>query len=438
VNVNKGTNRLSQKIEKVGNAYRFKTKSEDYVYIGDPELPEFRPVLKLNRWGGECFLKLRFGDRQIKEKSCRLEENKVKWETKDFSFHFYPLKPKTVVIKHPQTGEVLVPVQNELGGLELEIILKKKPIINQVSFNIESQGLKFYYQPPLHPEHSTWIDTNGDGIANRLCPQNVVGSYAVYHATKTNLHRGKKDAEKYKAGKAFHIYRPLATDSAGNQTWCNLHISETKGKLTITIPQEFLDKAFYPVNIDPTFGYTTLGLQYDTLNLGSSEDAFITGQCDTCPETGVAESITVGLFQTLVLETWDIKCALYKVDTVPFGDSLEDMSYHSETEERIGMGVAGTPTWYTFNYIVGASISNIDYWIVVWAGNPSYGGYKLYIAGDIVTVPPYQGYKEGPITYNAFPATLLATGMGMAYSIYCTYTPVVVPRIVLDGLTWIT
>jgi hypothetical protein len=64
-------------------------------------------------------------------------------------------------------------------------------------------------------------------------------------------------AEKYRVGKAFHIYRPLLTDALGQQSWASLNMST--GQLTITADPIWLAAATYPVIVDPTFGYTTAG-----------------------------------------------------------------------------------------------------------------------------------------------------------------------------------
>jgi len=62
-------------------------------------------------------------------------------------------------------------------------------------------------------------------------------------------------------GKAFHIYRPIAEDALGNKAWCDVHIDKyvDPTSLTLTIPQQFLDEAVYPLMIDPDFGYTFIG-----------------------------------------------------------------------------------------------------------------------------------------------------------------------------------
>jgi hypothetical protein len=226
-------------LEVVGNAYKFKTATDDEVFIGDPADAVFHPLAKLNRWGGECFFKFRFDDSQIAEKNVSLHDDKVEWDTPAFAFRYY------------QTTE----------GLEFEVILKAKPAKNTFVFSIESLGLSYFYQPPLTQDFDpadcvelseTHARLRNGGEVNR--PENVVGSYAVYHATRTSIHRSQADGDKYRTGKAFHIYRPKLTDSMGKTAWANLSIDEQQGTMTMTLPQAFLDSAVYPVTVVPTFG----------------------------------------------------------------------------------------------------------------------------------------------------------------------------------------
>ena len=135
------------------------------------------------------------------------------------------------------------------GNLEWEIILNSKPAQNYIEYSIETKGLKFAYQDTL-------LDV--DTMSYR--PDSVIGSYAVYHATRmNNLTRLDGTQEIYNTGKAFHIYRPKAWDSDGDTTWCKLSVDTKTGTMMITVPQKFLDDAVYPVIIDPTVGYITKG-----------------------------------------------------------------------------------------------------------------------------------------------------------------------------------
>ncbi|MHA2086073.1 MAG: hypothetical protein ACXABD_20200, partial [Candidatus Thorarchaeota archaeon] len=64
----------------------------------------------------------------------------------------------------------------------------------------------------------------------------------------------------------FHIYRPHVVDSAGKETWADLHVDVDAGILEITVPQQFLNRAVYPVLVDPTLGYTTIGSNTEGFN----------------------------------------------------------------------------------------------------------------------------------------------------------------------------
>ncbi|GAG95715.1 unnamed protein product, partial [marine sediment metagenome] len=184
-----------------------------------------------------------------------------------------------------EVNRYVLPELGDNGGFEYEVVLKIIPASNVLSFSIDMDNLDFYYQPPLNEVETpppgggvnathVW-DDNGTIITHR--PIDVVGSYAIYHDSKRD--------NKFKTGKAFHIYRPLLIDAEGNEAWADLNIED--GVLTITCPPEFLDSAKYPVIVDPLFGYDTMGVN----TLYSTFD-YIIGSWFTCPEAGTANSIT--------------------------------------------------------------------------------------------------------------------------------------------------
>ena len=225
----------------VGKAYRLTDKTGDAIQIGDPTDDEFSPKATLNYWGGECWLKFSFDDSEIATKNVQLTaDNKVAWSTPLFDFIFYGI----------DEGD---------GGLELKIILKQKPPKNAFEFPIQAQNLIFYYQQPLSREFDpadcvelseTYARLkNGEEFRRH---ENVVGSYAIYHNSKVN--------GKYKAGKAGHIYLPKLIDSDGKIAWGEFNSDlEQTHVLSVTLPQDFLDSAKYPITIDPTFGKTDIG-----------------------------------------------------------------------------------------------------------------------------------------------------------------------------------
>jgi len=198
------------------------------VEIGDALQPDFKPQFKIKRWDNEINFSMRA--QEDPDATVDIERDIVKYKTKDYEVHQY---------NKPEAGED--------GGFEFEWVLDKKPKSNIFNATIQSKELNFFYQPEL---------TKKEKKEGSSQPDNVVGSYAVYHKTKRNNQIGGKS---YKTGKAFHIYRPEAIDAKGARVWCELNIDEQAGILTVTVPDEFLNNASYPVKVDPTFGYTTKG-----------------------------------------------------------------------------------------------------------------------------------------------------------------------------------
>jgi hypothetical protein len=202
------------------------------IEIGDSKQPDFYPQFKTKHWDNECNFSIRLKDDTYEADNIRLRTRAgkqiVEWQKGIKTARFYELDGF------------------EDGGFEIEVEFSEKPDTNVIEYTLETKELDLFYQPPLTQEE---ID------AGSIQPDDVVGSYAAYHKTKKHNRVGGKE---YRTGKAFHIYRPKAVDSNGTEVWCELNIDDDL--LTVTVPQEFLDTAVYPVIVDPTFGYTSAGI----------------------------------------------------------------------------------------------------------------------------------------------------------------------------------
>lgn len=194
-----------------------------------------RAAVTLGKWNDEATFTVAYD--KVKASGGRaLLTNRVEWKDAKEELHSYPLP----------AGEGM-----EDGGYEIEVYLKEKPDTNVFNFTIEgAEELDFFYQPELTPEEIA---------QGAFRPDNVIGSYAVYHKDKADHLVG---GQNYATGKAFHIYRPKAIDANDNEVWGDL--SYSNGTLTVTVPQGFLDTATYPVRVDPTFGYTSVGASAST------------------------------------------------------------------------------------------------------------------------------------------------------------------------------
>ncbi|QQR65359.1 hypothetical protein IPH92_02135 [Candidatus Kaiserbacteria bacterium] len=188
------------------------------------EISKMKPSVTFEYFGGESSFSVLYGDNSTPQ---LIEGKKLK----------YAVTPKEAVQVYPLEAKKGM----EQGGFEMEVVLDEAPLSNVFTFTIENiDDLDFLYQPALTQEE---IEAGSEQ------PENVSGSYAVYH-------KSKKDNE-YKTGKIAHIYRPHVVDSANNEVWGTLEI--INNELKVTVPEEFLKNATYPVTVDPTFGYTSVG-----------------------------------------------------------------------------------------------------------------------------------------------------------------------------------
>ena len=220
---------------KYNKSIKLEDKCKIDIEIGDFKQVDFYPQVKFKHWDNECNFSLRFTS-DIKESSYNQSNDEIIW-----------IGSNNILVRMYE--KINLPISNE-EGYEFEFELPSKPKSNIFEMTIQTKGLDFFYQGNLTQEEINI------GVYR---PENVIGSYAVYHNFKKN--------NEYKTGKAFHIYRPEAIDKDGNKTWCDLNIDTDKEILTITVPQKFLDGAVYPVIVDPTFGYTSIGGTYANMGL---------------------------------------------------------------------------------------------------------------------------------------------------------------------------
>lgn len=222
--------------------YHFKTKDDQRVNI---EHRDMGIALDLYKWGKEASLKIFLNI--VLAGTHQFSENKVEIDTPGFTLRVYPIDTRSTGDLY---GDSEDQIQCEDGGSRFELVLKGKPIVNSFTVPVVSKNLRFSLQPFL---------TQEDIDAGVRCPLNVEDSYAVYHVSKKN--------NKYMTGKAFHIYRPIAEDALGVKAWCTIRFDKyiDPTSLTITIPQQFLDEATYPITIDPDFGYQVAGGTWKTI-----------------------------------------------------------------------------------------------------------------------------------------------------------------------------
>ena len=286
------------------------------------------------------------------ELNIPLEDSTITDEESNQINYYRNVFQKERYIKHAINSDNPPARDENTDGYEFEVEISSKPISNVLQFTIETKGLDFFYQPELTEEEK-------DLGAYR--PENVVGSYAVYHKSNKGDY-SQLGGNNYYSGKAFHIYRPKVTDSNGDWVWADLHIDEDSKLLTITIPQDFIDKAIYPVLLDPNFGLQTGGGSKLQLAGNSSSQYAYNGGVYTCPTNATIQSVTG------YIDNANVTC-----DYIVYRSSDGVLVSYSANPTH---SVAGTLEWNTASLTTPANpaVTNQDYVLGMTGGDPGKGG----------------------------------------------------------------
>lgn len=354
------------------------------------EVSKTEPAVTLSKWDGETGITVKYDKvKAIGERAFLT--NRVEWKGNKEEVHAYPIQAKAGM---------------EDGGFEIEVILNEKPDTNVFDFKIENaENLDFFYQPALTQQE---IDRG----ASR--PENVIGSYAVYHKDKANHLTGSTN---YATGKVYHIYRPKIIDNSGTEVWGEL--SYSNGVLTVTVPQGFLDVANYPVRVDPTFGYTSQGASNIALG-GSSSDTStamqgtaVTGSVTSLSGYFRVSSISAHSYQLRLLnESLGVPGGTVHLDSGIIG--LSNTSYELKTfvgsfdmvgadywinAEGPKVGAFGTTEQaYDTGGVSGDGASRLDFG--AWTTDSN--RYSMYVTyGDVALPPPPKAQINGDVEINA-------------------------------------
>jgi len=338
------------------------------VEVGDAKQDDFYPQIKIMRWDNEANFSVRLKDEEDGVASISEKDDKVTWDKGNFKIEFYEVETAHKFVWY----------------------LKEKPKTNKVQFTIQSKGLKFAYQPELTQKEK-------DEGASR--PENVVGSYAVYMENPgTNWVGGKE----YKVGKVGHIFRPHLYDSNGLEAWGDLHIEN--GKYEVTIPQDFLDKAVFPIKSNDTFGYEDLGASIDSnqpaQSLRGSKFASASGGTVTQINVWINKAPVAIDFKGVIVLASNLNIITNGVSNINSQDSSGRFNY------LIGMTFSTNPTVSATDYVL----------TMIFNGSNPYADI-YYDSGDTD-----QGYNDTSNNYTTPTNPTDATTNDRKYSIYATYT----------------
>lgn len=205
--------------QQICNSGRLPKEPDVVVEIGDSKQPDtFFPQVKLQRFDNEANVSFRY----IDNTGGLVTETNGK------------------VAQEIQGGSVEIYDKPDEQAYELELVLSKLPTTNSFSFSYRTKGVTaWHYQPELADEEVK------EGYER---PENVVGSYVL---------SGSK-------GKFFHLFRPHVVDATGAQIWGKLRLDQTSQEIAVVVDRKWLQNATYPVRIDPTIGYTSIGVSSAT------------------------------------------------------------------------------------------------------------------------------------------------------------------------------
>lgn len=316
------------------------------------------------------------------------------------------------------------PKENTTDQFDIDFILASKPVTNVFKYRIEGwEQFDFFYQSELTPEEIA------DGVVR---PDNVIGSYAVYHKLKKDNRIGSTN---YATGKVAHIYRPKAIDALGNEVWAELNFStkeiptteldvennlvtstSTVGFLTVTVPQKFLNTATYPVTVDPTFGYEVVGGSGLAICFVASDTTRRQGTQFNLFETGTLDSITYSASSLTSSDTNDAFTAINRANNGT--DSLDEVALVVQVNESY----TTSQQWFTHTYsseilipdvyVLSAACDGVDASTSVLINYDATGG--DYYDESFTGVSGFTNAQEDPWTEAE-------TG-GRNYSIYATYS----------------
>lgn len=285
------------------------------------------------------------------------------------------------------------------GGFKIDILLNEKPDTNRFCYLIEgAEQYDFFYQPPLTAEE---IEQGAER------PEEIVGSYAVYHKELKNHVAGR---ENYATGKVMHIPRPQVwelNDEENTKEWAELSYED--GELCVTARQEFLDEATYPVRIDPTFGYTSVGASQATAFEGYTDNEYIAGTAFTLSEDAAVESISVGTWLTDMIN--------------PGGSIFLEDGNGANSHTLIAGPASGARTGDFTTHVLSAELTAGNY-ILAMTQDDFSGGSSVESSYRFDSTGSNRWYYQVGYYNGNVPSTWsrAESGTGRNFSIYVTYT----------------
>lgn len=381
---------------KMGNKYKLRgsalqkivksdNREKTEVRIGNENSSSFEPIFEFRKWD-EVSIKLtpQLSSVDQVDKNLELVGNKIKYKTPKDEVNFYELPESSAL---PE------------GGYEIERILNEKPLSNVISFDLQADNVEFFYQP-IYSDEEIAVQTEQGNFINL----DAMGSYAIYYK---NVPDNYTNGKLYRTGKLGQIMRPRIDDAVGNWTWGELHVDTVNNSLTITIPQDFLDNATYPIYHASglIFGYQTIGTGGVVTILNAIKCTLNTMGATA----GVVDTMTIYSDPSTVANT--MNSGIYLHSTLGFVTNAT-----GPTLTPVATGAA----WRTITYTSKPSLSGDTDYLLCANGFSSSGTHVVYY--DIGAANMSHAKAS---TFPTYPDPMVSpTHSSRLFSIYATYTVV--------------
>ena len=219
-------------------------------------------------------------------------------------------------------------------------------------------------------------------------------------------------------------------DANGWKVWGELNIDVEQGIQTITIPQDFIDKAVYPIRhaTGEIFGNTNIGGSTSFIATRFSDESITIGTNSNLAVPGTLDSISAATKMQTGPDNVDLFIAIYREDSAGTGSHGLVASV-----EQLNQAHTTTATFKTLT--ASSEVLTADVYILSALGN----GVDCSSAdGDLFLMHDFTGstnfYSEGSTGAGSYatrkaenPWTESASAGSRVESIYATYTPSATP-----------
>lgn len=212
---------------------------------------KFGPAARVEKWGGRGWLEIQCLG------SAPRKAVKVK---------SHPKKGEYLELECTKHGRDEIHSWKE-GSTEWDITWPTPndvPTEGYVDFALTlGNGIAGHHQPALTPwETEIVVGPNNIESPRFVRPDNVINSYAFYGKKSSNvIGADGQPIVSYETGKLLHWYRSKLIDANGSERWVQQELLALN-VMRIYLDSNWLNEAVFPVTLDPTLGYSSVGASH--------------------------------------------------------------------------------------------------------------------------------------------------------------------------------